>query len=50
MYSFSGTDRELSRQIGVELRLIGYDCIQEVILGAQVCVRWLLFLNLCLRG
>jgi hypothetical protein len=43
--SFAVSYRELSRQVGVELTLIDYDCVHEVGLGAQVCIRWLLFLN-----
>jgi hypothetical protein len=38
--AFAGSDRELSRQVGVELTLIDYDCVHKVGLGAQVCIRW----------
>jgi hypothetical protein len=48
--SLAGSDRELSCQVGVELTLIHNDCTHEVGLGAQVFVRWLLFLSWCLRG
>jgi hypothetical protein len=48
--SLAGSDRELSCQVCVELTLIHYDCIHEVGLGAQVFIRWLLFLSWCLRG
>jgi hypothetical protein len=44
-FSFAGSHRELSRQVGVELTLIDYDGVNEVGLGAQVCVWCCLFLN-----
>jgi hypothetical protein len=34
--SFAGSNRELSRQVGVKLTLIGDDCVNEVGLVAQV--------------
>jgi hypothetical protein len=34
--SFAGSDRELSRQVGVKVTLIGDDCVHEVGLAAQV--------------
>jgi hypothetical protein len=34
--SFAGSDWELSRQVGVELTLIDYNCVHEVGLAAQV--------------
>jgi hypothetical protein len=37
--SFAGSYQTLSRQVGVELTLIDYDCIHEVGLGAHVCIR-----------
>jgi hypothetical protein len=48
--SFDGLHRELSRQVGVELPLIDYDCVHEVGLGDQVCICCWLFLNWRLRG
>jgi hypothetical protein len=48
--SFAGSHRELPCQVGVELTLIDYDCVHEVGLCAQVCIRWLLFLSWRLRG
>jgi hypothetical protein len=47
---FAGSNQELSRQVGVELTLINYDCVHEVGLGAQVCIRWLLFFSWRLLG
>jgi hypothetical protein len=48
--SFAGSHWEFSRQVGVELTLIDYNCVHEVGLCAQVFVRWLLLLNWRLRG
>jgi hypothetical protein len=48
--SFAGSHQKLSRQGGVDPTLINYDGIHEVGLCAQVCIRWLLFLNRRLRG
>jgi hypothetical protein len=48
--SFAGSDRELSRQVGVKLTLIGDDCVHEVGLAAQVRIWLLLFLSWRLRG
>jgi hypothetical protein len=46
--SLTGSNWEISCQVCVELTLIHHDCIQEVGLGAQVFVLWLLFLSWCL--
>jgi hypothetical protein len=48
--SFAGSYRELDRQVGVELTLIDYDCVQEVVIGAQVWIWCWLFLNCQLGG
>jgi hypothetical protein len=48
--SFAGSNRELSRQVGVELTLIDYDRVYEVGLGAQIRIRWLVFVVWRLRG
>jgi hypothetical protein len=48
--SFAGLNWELSCQVGVELPLIDYDCVHEAGIGAQVCIRWLLFFSWRLRG
>jgi hypothetical protein len=48
--SFAGSNRELFRQVGVELTLIHYNCLHEVGFGAQVCIWCWLFLNWRLQG
>jgi hypothetical protein len=48
--SFAGAYQELSCQVGVKLALIDYDCVHEVGLCAQVCVRCWFLLNGRLRG
>jgi hypothetical protein len=50
IFSISGSNRELSCQVCVELTLIDYECIYEVGIGAPVCIRWLLFFSWRLRG
>jgi hypothetical protein len=37
--SLAGSHRELSREFGVKLTLIGEDCVHEVGLAAQVWIR-----------
>jgi hypothetical protein len=50
LVSFSGLDREFSRQVCVKLSLVDQDGINEVGFCAQVCViRWC-FRNRCFRG
>jgi hypothetical protein len=50
MVSFAGSDRELSRQVRVELALIDDGGVHELGLFAQTRVRCWLFLNGRLRG